>query len=171
MWKEIIKANVDDKISIFVDGAEEIFKRDFGRSLDAFESQTGLDPFPDNLRFENDLELKIKYKTESVNTVLDFSFEFGIEGGIYLITDGEIEDGPRRAFEELRDEYDLDDKILASFDKEDQFEFRVNFNNFYREGQQYILWDKEMLLNLEANITRFNSSELKWIVEIAISRD
>jgi len=171
MWKEIIKANVDDKIILYVDNADEIFRRDFRASLNAFESATGLDPLPDSVQFENDLELKINYKSDASSTDLDFAFNFKIDGGIYLTTDGEIEDGPRRAFEQFREDYDLDEGILASFDKEDQFEFRVNFNNFYREGQQYVLKDGRMGLTLDASVTKFNSTELKWIVEIVISRD
>ena len=38
MWQEIIKANVDDKIILYVDNADEIFRRDFARQLNAFES-------------------------------------------------------------------------------------------------------------------------------------
>ena len=172
MWKEIIKANVDDRIDLFVDDAFGIFKRDFARQLNAFESATGLDPLPDNLQFENTLELKINYKSDAVATDLDFAFNFQIDGGIFITTDGEIEDGPRRAFEQFRyDDSDLDEGILASFDKEEYFEFRVNFNNFYREGQQYVLKDGKMGLTLDANVTRFNATELRWIVEIVISRD
>jgi|TARA_R100000479_G_scaffold175304_1_gene125991 hypothetical protein len=172
MWQEIIKANVDDRIILFVDNADEIFRRDFARKLNAFESATGLDPLPDSVQFENNLELKINYKSDAVATDLDFAFNFEIDGGIYLTTDGEIEDGPRRAFQQFRyDESDLDEGILASFDKEEHFEFRVNFNNFYREGQQYVLKDGKMGLTLEASVTKFNSSEMRWIVEIVISRD
>ena len=170
MWQEIIKANVDDKIILYVDNADEIFRRDFRASLNAFESATGLDPLL-NTFFENNLELKINYKSDAVATDLDFEFNFQIDGGIYLTTDGEIEDGPRRAFEQFRDEGDLDEGILASFDKEEQFEFRINFNNFYREGQQYVLKDGKMGLTLDASVTKFNATELKWIVEIVISRD
>jgi hypothetical protein len=65
----------------------------------------------------------------------------------------------------------LEEGILASFDRENQFEFRVNFNNFYRVGQQYVLKDGKIGLTLDANVTKFNASELKWIVEIVISRD
>ena len=172
MWQGIIKANVDDKIDLFVDDAEGIFRRDFARQLNAFESTTGLDPLPDNIQFENTLELKINYKSDAVSTDFDFAFNFEIDGGIYITTDGEIEDGPRRAFQQFRyDDSDLDEGILASFDNEGQFEFRVNFSNFYREGQQYILKDGRIGLSLDANITKFNSTELKWIVEIVISRD
>jgi hypothetical protein len=171
MWQEIIKANVDDRIDLFVDDAFGIFRRDFARQLNAFESATGLDPLPDNLQFENTLELKIKYKSDAVSTDFDFAFNFEIDGGIYLTTDGEIEDGPRRAFEQFREEGDLEEGILASFDRENQFEFRVNFNNFYRVGQQYVLKDGKIGLTLDANVTKFNASELKWIVEIVISRD
>ena len=60
---------------------------------------------------------------------------------------------------------------MASFDKKEDFEFRVNFNNFYREGQQYVLKDGRMGLTLDASVTRFNATELRWIVEIVISRD
>jgi hypothetical protein len=172
MWQEIIKANVDDRIILFVDNADEIFRRDFARKLNAFESATGLDPLPDSVQFENNLELKINYKSDAVATDLDFAFNFEIDGGIYLTTDGEIEDGPRRAFQQFRyDDSDLDEGILASFDKKEDFEFRVNFNNFYREGQQYVLKDGKMGLTLEASVTKFNSSEMRWIVEIVISRD
>ena len=171
MWQEIIKANVDDRIDLFVDDAFGIFERDFARQLNAFESATGLDPLPDNVQFENNLELKINYKSDAVATDLDFAFNFQIDGGIYITTDGEIEDGPRWAFEQFRDEGELDEGILASFDKEEHFEFRINFNNFYREGQQYVLKDGKMGLTLDANVTKFNASELKWIVEIVISRD
>lgn len=172
MWREIIKANVDDKIILYVDNADEIFRRDFRASLNAFESATGLDPLPDGVQFENNLELKINYKSDAVATDLDFEFNFEIDGGIYLTTDGEIEDGPRRAFEQFRyDDSDLDEGILASFDKKEDFEFRVNFNNFYREGQQYVLKDGRMGLTLDASVTRFNATELRWIVEIVISRD
>ena len=69
MWQEIIKANVDDRIDLFVDNAEEIFRRDFARQLNAFESATGLDPLPDNVQFENNLELKINYKSDAVAIV------------------------------------------------------------------------------------------------------
>lgn len=172
MWREIIKANVDDKIILYVDNADEIFRRDFARQLNAFESSTGLDPLPDGVQFDNNLELKINYKSDAEATDFDFAFNFEIDGGIFLVSDGEIEDGPRRAFEQFRyDESDLDEGILASFDKKEDFEFRVNFNNFYREGQQYVLKDGKIGLSLDASVTGFNSAQLKWVVEIVISRD
>lgn len=172
MWQEIIKANVDDRIDLFVDNADEIFRRDFARQLNAFESATGLDPLPDSVQFENNLELKINYKSDAEATDFDFAFNFEIDGGIYITTDGEIEDGPRRAFQQYRyDDSDLDEGVFASFDKKENFEFRVNFNNFYREGQQYVLKDGKIGLTLDASVTRFNSSEMKWVVEIVISRD